>query len=198
MVNFDVDSARNALKAMPAIASATHRKSYPNHLYISVVERVPVARWRLNGVTYAIDATGAKISENGDAFSKLPLVVGDEAGDDAMVMIRAMDAFPSLKTGLIALSRIGDRRWDMIYGTGLRVELPELGVAQALAQLSTLEQHFQVLERDVTMIDLRVPGVVAVKPTAEAAAQLAAIAKATGAKNKSNFKEDADYSAPGH
>lgn len=198
MVNFDVDGARAAIEALPAIQSATIRKSYPNHLFISVVERVPVARWRLDGVTYAIDATGAKITTDGDAFGKLPLVVGDEAGDDAMVMIRAMDAFPSLKTGLVALSRVGDRRWDMIYSTGLRVELPEIGVAQALAQLSTLEQNFQVLERDVTVIDLRVPGVVAVKPSADAAAQLAAIAKAAVAKNKGNFKQDADYAAPGH
>jgi cell division protein FtsQ len=198
MVNFDVDSARTAIEALPAIESATIRKSYPNHLYISVVERVPVARWRLDGVTYVIDATGAKITSDGDALGKLPLVVGDEAGDDALVMIRATDAFPSVKAGLVALSRIGDRRWDMIYSTGLRVKLPEVGVAQALAQLSTLEQKFQVLERDVTTIDLRVPGVVAVKPSADAAAQLAAIAKATVAKNKVTFKQDADYSAPGH
>jgi cell division protein FtsQ len=111
-------------------------------------------------------------------------------------MIRAMERFPRLEKGLVALSRIADRRWDMIYDTGLRVKLPELGVAQALTQLSTLDKEFSLLERDVTQIDLRVAGVVAVKPTEEAAKQLDAIAKATVARNKGNFKEDADYSAP--
>ena len=48
------------------------------------------------------------------------------------------------------------------------------------------------------LIDLRVPGILAVRPSDQAAQQLAAIAKANIAKNKGSFKEDADYSAPGH
>jgi cell division protein FtsQ len=198
MINFDADAARASIESLPAIASATVRKSYPNHLYVSVIERVPVARWRVDGVTYVIDQSGAKISANGDLYPKLPLVVGDEAGDDAMVMIRAMDRYPSLRTGLVALSRIADRRWDMIYQSGLRVQLPEVGVAQALHQLTVLESQFRVLDRDITLLDLRVAGVVALKPSEDAAKQLAAIAKANIAKNKGNFKEDADYSAPAH
>ena len=157
---------------------------------------VPVARWRLDGVTYIIDQSGARIAAEGSAFPDLPLVVGDEAGDDAMGMLKALAQFPAIKKGLVALSRIGDRRWDMIYKSGLRVQLPEQGVAQALRQLDVLEQKFQILARDVTIVDLRVAGMVAVKPTDEAARQLAAIAKANIAKNKGNFKQDADYSAP--
>lgn len=199
MFNFDADAARTAIERLPAVAEATVRKGYPNHLFISVKERVPVARWRLDGTTYVIDPSGAKIGDDGDQYPDLPLVVGDEAGDDAMVIIKAMDGFAPLKQGLVALSRIGDRRWDMIYKSGLRVQLPELGVAQALGQLTTLEDQFHLLERDVTVVDLRVPGVVAVKPSEQAAAQLAAIAKANIARNKVNFKQDADYSAPaGH
>ena len=196
MLNFDADAARTAIEQLPAVEEATIRKQYPDHLFVSVKERVPVARWRLDGVTYAIDATGARIAADGDDYPQLPLVVGDEAGDHAMVMVRAMDQFPALKNGLVALSRIGDRRWDMIYKSGVRVKLPEQGVAQALAQLSTLETHFQLLERDVTVIDLRVAGLLAVKPSEDAAKQLAAIAKANIARNKGNFKEDADYAAP--
>lgn len=196
MVNFDADAARTAIENLPAVASVTIRKGYPDHLYISIVERVPVARWRLDGVTYAIDQTGAKIAANGDDYPNLPLVVGEDAGDDAMAMTRALAQFPALNSGLVALSRIADRRWDMIYKSGLRVQLPEQGIAQALAQLVTLEQKFQLLERDVTIVDLRVPNVVEVRPSDDAAKQLDAIAKANIAKNKGSFKEDADYSAP--
>jgi cell division protein FtsQ len=197
MVSFDVDAARMAIEALPSVASATVRKTYPNHIVIKIVERAPVARWRLDGVTYAIDDTGAKITPDGDAFPDLPLVVGDDANEDAMVMVRAMDAYPTLKKGLVAFSRIGDRRWDMIYSSGVRVQLPELGVAQALAQLSTLEAKYQLLERDVEVIDLRVPGIVAVQPSAEAQQQLAAIYKADIAKNKVKLNQDSDYTA-GH
>jgi cell division protein FtsQ len=196
MVNFDADAARAAIERLPAVASATVRKVYPNHVYVSITERGPVARGRVDGVTYVIADTGVRIGPDGERYPALPLVVGDEAGDDAIVMIHAMERFPALEKGLVALSRIADRRWDMIYDTGLRVKLPEVGVAQALTQLATLEKEFSLLERDVTQVDLRVAGVVAVKPTEEAAKQLDAIAKANVARNKGNFKEDADYSAP--
>jgi len=196
MLNFDPDAARTAVEQLPAVAEATVRKVYPNHLYVSVTERVPVARWRVDGTTYVIDGTGAKIADDGNDYPALPLVVGDSAGDDAMVMIRAMDQYPALKQGLVALSRIADRRWDMIYDSGLRIQLPEQGVAQALGQLTTLQNKFQLLQRDVVAVDLRVPGVVAIKPSDDAAKQLAEISKANIAKNKGNFKQDSDYSAP--
>ena len=64
----------------------------------------------------------------------------------------------------MALSRIADRRWDMIYDTGLRVQLPEQGVAQALKRLDMYQTDYQLLDRDVTIIDLRVDSVVAVRP----------------------------------
>jgi cell division protein FtsQ len=108
-----------------------------------------------------------------------------------------MDAYPELRKGLVAFSRIGDRRWDMIYATGVRVQLPELGVAQALKQLSTLEKKYQLLERDVEVVDLRVPTIIAVEPSADAQAQLAAIYKADIAKNKVKLNQDSDYTA-GH
>jgi cell division protein FtsQ len=197
MVTFDADAARQAIEALPSVASATVRKTYPNHIAIKIAERVPVARWRLDGVTYAIDGTGARITPDGEAFPNLPLVVGDNANQVAMVMIRAMDAYPDLRKGLVAFSRIGDRRWDMIYSTGLRVQLPELGVAQALKQLSSLEKKYQLLERDVEVIDLRVPTILAVEPSADAQAELARIYKADIAKNKVKLNQDSDYTT-GH
>jgi cell division protein FtsQ len=197
MLNFDVDAARVALEGLPAISEATVRKVYPDRLYINVTERVPVARWRLDGTTYDIDPTGAKIGVDDGSAAQLPLVIGDDAGDDAMVMIRAMDQAITLKSGLVALSRIADRRWDMIYKSGLRVQLPEQGVAQALTQLRALESKYQLLDRDISLIDLRVPGIAAVEPSDAAQAQLAAISKANLAKNKGNFKQEADYAAPG-
>ena len=44
------------------------------------------------------------------------------------------------------------------------MQLPELGVAQALRQLETYQAEYALLDRDVTQIDLRVPGIVALKP----------------------------------
>lgn len=163
-LNFDAAAARKRIEAIPSIASATVRKVYPGQVIVTIVEKQPVARWRVDGVTFVVDGAGDQIGEDRGAYGELPLVIGDGAADDALVMIRALDRFPDLKSGLAALSRIGDRRWDMIYSTGLRVQLPETGVGQALVQLSNYQREYQLLDRDVSLIDLRVSGLVALKP----------------------------------
>ncbi len=195
-INFDVDMARGALEKLPAIADASVQKIFPGRLVVAVTEKRPVARWRVNESAYLIDQAGSRIGDAGEGYAELPLVVGEAAGDDAEVMIRAMAQFPALKQGLVALSRIADRRWDMIFKSGLRVQLPEQGVARALSQLDSYERNYQLLDRDVTLIDLRVPGLVAVVPSKDAAAQLAAIAKAMAARNAGHFKADASYQTP--
>jgi cell division protein FtsQ len=164
-VSFNVEEARQRIAELPAVQSVTVRKTYPGDVIVSITEKVPVARWRVDGITFVVDGTGEQIGEDRGAYADLPLVVGDGANDDAMVMIRALDQYPALKSGLIALSRIADRRWDMIFETGLRVQLPELGVARALRHLDSYQADYQLLDRDVTVIDMRVANLVAVRPT---------------------------------
>lgn len=162
-VSYDVDAALARLEAIPSVKSATIRKIYPDELQVMIDEKVPVARWRIGDTTYLVDETGSPVAPDDGTFRELPLVVGEGAADAAMVMIRALDRYPSITADLAALSRIGDRRWDLIFYSGLRVQLPENGVAQALVQLDMYEQENQLLERDVTVIDMRVDGMLSLK-----------------------------------
>jgi cell division protein FtsQ len=164
-LDFDVGKARARLSWLRAVEGATVRRVYPNQIIVEVVEKVPVARWRSGSSTWLVDPRGIVIGEDpAGAYADLTMVVGEGAADDALVMIRSLDRYETLTKDLAVLSRIGDRRWDLIYYSGLRVQLPELGVAQALRQLQTYQADYALLERDVTLIDLRVPGVVALKP----------------------------------
>lgn len=163
-VSFDVEAARQRIAELPSVETVSVRKTYPGDLIVAITEKVPVARWRVDGITFVVDATGEQIGEDKGAYGELPLVVGDGANDDALVMIRALDQYPTLKEGLVALSRIADRRWDLIYETGLRVQLPELGVARALRNLVMYQTDYQLLDRDINLIDLRVASLVAVRP----------------------------------
>lgn len=163
-LNFDAEAARERVAALPAIAGVSIRKSYPGTVTVLVTEKTAVARWRVDGVTFLVDAQGEQIGDAHRGYGELPLIIGDGAADDAQVMIRALNQHPLLARGIVALSRIADRRWDMIYDTGLRVQLPEQGVAQALNRLESYQDDYKLLDRDVTIIDLRVPEVVAVRP----------------------------------
>ena len=164
-LNFDVQKAMARLGWLRAIDSATVRKVYPNRIIVELSEKQPVLRWRMGDATYLVDGQGTPIAKDDGSYTELPLVVGDGAADDALIMINSLSRHEILKEDLAALSRIGDRRWDLIYYTGLRVQLPEIGVAQALNQLEMYQRDYAVLDRDVTLIDLRVPGMLALKPT---------------------------------
>jgi len=188
-LNFDAAGALSRLESIPSIKSANIRKIYPNELAVSVVEKEPMARWRIDGVTQVVDENGSPIVTDDGSFRSLPLVVGEGAADDAKIMIRLLDQYPSLTGDLAALSRIGERRWDLIFYSGLRVELPETGVAQALQQLDMYEETSQLLDRDVNVIDMRVPGMLSLK-----LGDLAAQARAADAKkNKHVVAGDAEY-----
>lgn len=163
-LGFDVEAARQRVAELPAVDSVTVRKTYPGDVTVLVTEKAPVARWAVDGVTFLIDGRGEQIGEADGGYASLPLVIGDGAADDALAMIRALEGFPMLEDGLVALSRIADRRWDLIYDTGLRVQLPEQGVAQAMTHLVSYQTDYQLLDRDVSIIDLRIDSVVAVRP----------------------------------
>ena len=158
LIAFDADAARQRLIDLPAVSGADIGKAYPDRLIVSVTEREPVARWNVDGVTYLVDSSGRRLSTapTGDN-ADLPLIIGEGAADDAAPIIRAMTLYPALENGVAALSRIGDRRWDVLYRTGLRVQLPETGITHALRHLDRLERDHAILERDLSLIDLRVP-----------------------------------------
>lgn len=163
-LGFDVEAARQRIAELPAVEAVTVRKTYPGDVEVIITEKEPVARWAVDGITFLIDGKGEQIGEAQGVYTELPLVIGDGAADDALVMIRALNGFPRLQEGLIALSRIADRRWDLIYDTGLRVQMPEQGVAQAMTRLVTYQNDYQLLDRDVSVIDLRIDNIVAVRP----------------------------------
>jgi cell division protein FtsQ len=188
-ITFDAQKAQARLEWLASVKSASVRKVYPNKVIVSIVEKVPVVRWRVGDVTWLIDAEGDRIGTDVGSYTELPLVVGHGAADDAVAMVRVLGRHPQLMDGLAALSRIGDRRWDLIYRDGLRVQLPETGVAQALDRLDMYQRDYQLLDRDVTQVDLRVAGFVALKPGELATKQLADYRK----KNKHVAKESADY-----
>lgn len=164
-LTFDVQKAQARLSWLQAVESATVRKVYPDRIAVDIIEKQPILRWRIGDWTYLIDGSGQAIARDPGGYAELPLVVGGGANDDALIMVSTLERYPALREDLAALSRIGDRRWDLIYYSGLRVQLPERGVAQALAQLDLYQKEHALLDRDVTQIDLRVPGLVALKPT---------------------------------
>jgi len=165
LVNFDAVTARERLEALPSIETATIRKIYPNSLIVELVEKHPVAIWTVDGVNFAIDAKGERIAPVSAMIEGLPQFIGDGAADDVPAMISTMAEFPTLQEGLLASSRIGDRRWDLIYDSGMRIMLPEANVVAALTSVADLDQRYDIFLRDIELLDMRLNDYVAVRLT---------------------------------
>ena len=166
IMDFDAEAARERLLSMPSITSASIRKIYPNQLIVELDEKQPLAIWTVDGVNFAIDADGQRIASVSVPIMGLPLFIGDGASDDIPQMLNMLQSHEVLTDGLVASSRIGDRRWDLIYDNGVRIMLPETGVAAAMSQAATLIEKHQIFDRDIAAIDLRVSDFVAIRPVA--------------------------------
>ena len=59
--------------------------------------------------------------------------------------------------GGLASVLIGERRWNLRLKNGVNVRLPEAGVARALDQLAALDREKNLLARDISLVDLRLP-----------------------------------------
>jgi len=166
----DVDDARARLKAIPWIADATVKKLYPDHLQITVSERDAFALWQTGGKVSVISADGTVAGPLIDArFAVLPLVVGAGAASRAREFLGQLDKYPAIRVQVRASVLVAERRWNLRLKNGIDVRLPENDVPRALDTLAALDRDKQLLTRDVSAIDLRLPDRVSVRLSDEAA-----------------------------
>lgn len=182
---FDVEAARNRLKANPWIAEAEVRKLYPGRLQITIEEREAFALWQKDGKISVIAADGATLAPfaNERRFASLPLVVGPAANAKAKDFLSLLARHPALGQQVRAAILIAERRWNLRLKNGTDVRLPETDVERAFDTLVKLDAEKQLLSRDVMAIDLRLPDRVSVR-LSDAAAQAREEALKKAAKKK--------------
>jgi cell division protein FtsQ len=71
--------------------------------------------------------------------------------------LRLMRSARPLGARLRGLVRVGKRRWDVVLDRGQRVMLPEDAPVAALERMLAVDQVKDLLERDVAVVDMRVP-----------------------------------------
>jgi cell division protein FtsQ len=166
----DVEDAREQLKTNPWIADATVLKLYPGELRIGLTEREPFAIWQRQGEFFLIAADGTVLEPYAASrLLQLPLVVGRGAGKAAKELLAVLDRVPDIRDQVQASVLVGERRWNLRLRNGLDVRLPEIEPAAALDRLAALDREVKLISRDITSIDLRLPGRVTVRLSPAAA-----------------------------
>ena len=154
----DLEAARERVAALPWIESVTIERRLPDMLYLRIVEAEPMALWQHERQLRLLSRRGEVIAEPQPLrFASLPLVVGAGAPEHAAELLAMLATQPELQAQVKAAVRVGERRWNLRFANGTDVKLPEQRTAEAWVELARLEREFGILERDLTVIDLRLP-----------------------------------------
>jgi cell division protein FtsQ len=156
LIGMNVDAARERISSLPWVSTVSVRKTYPDTIEVRLDERAPFAIWQQNGQLAVIESSGQVIAPyRPGSLSDLPVVVGEGAERAAAFMVSRMEAYPDLKRRARVFVRVGGRRWDITFDSGVVVMLPEFGVGDALVQLQAMQTEQDVLAKDIASLDLR-------------------------------------------
>jgi cell division protein FtsQ len=160
----DPDAARTRLEALPWVARASVERLLPDRVEVRLMERQPLALWQREGRFDLIDSGGSVIVEDAldrgpgavdPAYGKLRVLVGDQAPRHAATLCALLSTEPALSARVAAATWIGDRRWTLRLDNRIDVLLPERNVLRAWRFLAAKAREEKLLERAVSVIDLR-------------------------------------------
>mgnify|MGYP003646778424 CR=1 FL=1 len=171
LLGIDLMGIQARIEALPWVKTATVTRVLPGDLHINVVERQPYALWQHSGKVRLIDEDGVIITNRGLVeFSDLMLVVGDGGPTESGELFKMLRLEPSLFERVRTAIRVGQRRWDLVFDNGVRVKLPEdfagkYDGAGAWGRFVRLQQKHRLLEREVSVIDMRIEDRVVMRVT---------------------------------
>ncbi|MGH6946115.1 MAG: cell division protein FtsQ/DivIB [Kiloniellales bacterium] len=162
---FDTDAARAKLESLPWVESAAVERQLPGFIYIQLIERRPLAIWQHDGALRVIDSHGVVVPGVEVAgFAELPLLVGADAPQHGLALIRLLESEPALRPLVKAAIRVSGRRWNLRLDNGIDVRLPADDPGRAWAELARIDRENGLLDRGIVTIDLRLPDRLIVRP----------------------------------
>jgi cell division protein FtsQ len=169
ILGFSLEDIRARVETIQWVEHATVERRLPGTLVVNVQERRPFAIWQNQGKFVLVDRAGQVVADQDVAqFRHLPLIVGLGAPGAAAVLLDALQQRPALAEKISASVRVGERRWNLRMNNGIDVMLPEGHEVVALDRLIQLQQDHALLDRPLTVIDLRLPDRLVFRPRTEA------------------------------
>ncbi|HYB08754.1 MAG TPA: cell division protein FtsQ/DivIB [Alphaproteobacteria bacterium] len=172
LLGLDLGAARERLESLPWVRAASVERRWPSLVFVTIEERTPLALWQSGGRIKLVDREG-KVIEGADVarFAQLPMVVGEGAPKQAPAFLDMLAKVPELARHVESGIWVGNRRWNLHLNEGIDVRLPEINPDEALQRLADLDAKERLFERDIVLIDLRLPDRLIVRLSPDAAAR---------------------------
>lgn len=169
MLHFDGRAARARIERLPWVETAAVSRLYPGQLEVRLTERKPFALWRRGERSFLVDEIGRVLTGiSPEAMPELPRLAGEGAATEAGALFAELARVPQIRARLELAERIAERRWTLHLAGGTSVHLPADRETRALEALATDARLARRLGQPGSVIDLRVPGRVAVRSTGPA------------------------------
>jgi cell division protein FtsQ len=140
------------------IKAASVERRMPSTIYITLLERTPIAIWQINKKFFLIDEEGYKITEtNLEKFADLLHVVGSDANVYASKLIKDLTKYPELSTKILSAVRYGERRWNLNFQQNITIKMPEVNFDNALNYIAELNKAGKLFNQGYKSLDLRDP-----------------------------------------
>ncbi|MBF0110034.1 MAG: FtsQ-type POTRA domain-containing protein [Magnetococcales bacterium] len=162
----DPRTIKDRLEMMPWIRSAWVRRIFPDTLTVQIKEKIPVCMGVIGERLFILDEYGQPIKPfvAGDPIL-LPVVrpaTNKDSAREIVWMINLLDRFPGLKETISEAVGFSGRRWALHTTRGIKLLISE-NAEQELGLLMKMQKKYNILDRKIKQVELRIPGKVAVR-----------------------------------
>lgn len=157
--DLDLDGLQAQIAALDVVKSVDIHIRPGGVMQVTVSEREPALVWRAPGGVELLDETGHRVAglTTRAARPDLPLIAGEGASRAAPEALDLIAAAAPVAGDLRGLVRVGDRRWNLVLSGDRTILLPEDEPVRALELVLALDHAQDLLERNVSAIDMRNP-----------------------------------------
>lgn len=162
----DLKGAQDRIEGLNWVDTVVVRRLWPNRIVVEIIERDVFAVLQHNQQLVLIDTAGDEIKDVAlEDFTNLPHFIGQEIGGEGQVLLTELSRYPLLSQRFTTFRRVGDRRWDLIDADAkMTVKLPVGDIRPSLQYLVGFQNEAQWLDRQISVIDMRVAGRISVRP----------------------------------
>lgn len=159
LLALDTAATKERLEELAWVEQASVARLLPDTVHIRLLERQPLALWQHDGGFDVIDRDGAVVESalnvRRDEYRHLRVVVGEGAPESSARLFALLSTEPELSRRVVAATRVGDRRWNLHLDNRAQVWLPEQDAVGAWRLLAQKARDQALLDRAVSVIDLR-------------------------------------------
>lgn len=158
------------VEATKKVLNVRVHRLWPGQVVILADAAEPVALWHDGRDWKVVDGLGRLLPDaKAEDHGNLLRLAGMGAPAAAPQLTRALAANPDINDRVAVATRVGERRWDMRFVSGVTVRLPEdEALDGALDRLAKLQVRTALTQRPLDMIDLRSRGRVYLRASEQA------------------------------